>query len=88
MPDTAERNLLRPTLARTRGLMSNLFKRFDGSSEVIRYAAMVQTRYPLSLRNVEVCWSSTASISSFHEILRLWQNRVRCMRGRPSLAQS
>lgn len=41
MSSTAERNLLQPTLARAHRLVSDPFKRFNGSPEVIRYAAMV-----------------------------------------------
>ena len=44
--------------------MSNPFRYFNSSPEVIRLVVMMYVRYPLSLRNVEICWPSVASTSA------------------------
>jgi putative transposase len=37
--------------------MSNPFRYFNSSPEIIRLAVMMYVKYPLSLRNVEACLS-------------------------------
>src|SRR6185437_15530652 len=60
--------------------MSNPFRYFDSSPEVIRLVVMMYVRYPLSLRNVEdllaVPWPS-GTLSQHRSPLGRW--RSRCM---------
>ena len=54
--------------------MSNPFRYFKTSSEVIRLAVMMYIRYPLSLRQVEdILFERGIDIS--HETIRYWWNR-------------
>ncbi len=54
--------------------MSNPFRYFNSSPEVIRLAVMMYIRYPLSLRQVEdLLFERGIDIS--HETVRLWWNR-------------
>ena len=54
--------------------MSNPFRYFDSSPEVIRLVVMMYVRYPLSLRNVEDLLAERG-IDICHETVRLWWNR-------------
>jgi putative transposase len=54
--------------------MSNPFRYFNSSPEVIRLAVMMCVRYPLSLRNVEDLLAERG-IDISHETVRLWWNR-------------
>ena len=54
--------------------MNNPFRYFNSSPEVIRLAAMMYIRYPLSLRQVEeILFERGIDIS--HETVRYWWNR-------------
>ena len=60
--------------------MSNPFRYFNSSPEVIRLAVMMYVRYPLSLRNVEDL-PAERGIDLSHETVRFWWNRfgrLRC----------
>ena len=50
--------------------MSNPFRYFNSSPEVIRLVVMMYVRYPLSLRNVEDLLAERG-----HETVRFWRNR-------------
>jgi putative transposase len=54
--------------------MSNPFRYFNSSPEVIRLAVMMYVRYPLSLRNVEDPLGERG-IDTSHETVRFWWNR-------------
>ena len=54
--------------------MSNPFRYFNSSPEVIRLVVMMYVRYPLSLRNVEDLLAERG-IDISHETVRLWWNR-------------
>jgi putative transposase len=58
--------------------MSNPFRHFNSSPEVIRLVVMMYVRYPLSLRNVEDLLAERA-IDVSHETVRFWWNRFRPM---------
>jgi putative transposase len=53
---------------------TNPFRWFDASPEVIRLAALMYVRFPLSLRNVEDLLFERG-IDICHETVRLWWNR-------------
>ena len=55
-------------------LMSNPFRYFNSSPEVIRLVVMMYVRYPLSLRNVEDLLAERG-IDISHETVRFWWNR-------------
>ena len=44
--------------------MRNTFRCVNSSPEVIRRTVLMYVRYPLSLRQVEICWSNVASTLS------------------------
>src|SRR6202007_2887007 len=54
--------------------MSNPFRYFNSSPEVIRLVIMMYVRYPLSLRNVEDLLAERG-IDISHETVRFWWNR-------------
>jgi putative transposase len=54
--------------------MSNPFRYFNSSPEVIRLVVMMYVRYPLSLRNVEDLLAERG-IDISHETARFWWNR-------------
>jgi putative transposase len=54
--------------------MSNPFRYFNSSPEVIRLVVMMYVRYPLSLRNVEDLLAERG-IDISHETVRFWWNR-------------
>ena len=54
--------------------MSNPFRYFNSSPEVIRLVVMMYVRYPLSLRNVEDLLAERG-INISHETVRFWWNR-------------
>src|ERR1700752_4739900 len=54
--------------------MSNPFRYFNSSPEVIRLVVMMYVKYPLSLRNVEDLLAERG-IDICHETVRLWWNR-------------
>src|SRR5271170_7753988 len=54
--------------------MSNPFRYFNGSPEVIRLVVMMYVRYPLSLRNVEDLLAERGNDIS-DETVRFWWNR-------------
>jgi putative transposase len=54
--------------------MSNPFRYFKTSPEVIRLAVMLYVRFPLSLRNVEDVLHERG-IDVSHETVRFWWNR-------------
>ena len=54
--------------------MSNPFRYFNSSPEVIRLVVMMYVRYPLSLRNVEDMLAERG-IDISHETVRFWWNR-------------
>ena len=54
--------------------MSNPFRYFNSSPEVIRLAVMMYVRYPLSLRNVEDLLAERG-IDISHETVWFWWNR-------------
>src|SRR5580658_3546428 len=54
--------------------MSNQFRSFNSSPEVIRLVVMMYVRYPLSLRNVEDLFAERG-IDISHETVRFWWNR-------------
>ena len=54
--------------------MTNPFRYFDSSPEVIRLVVMMYEKYPLSLRNVEDLLFERG-IDICHETVRLWWNR-------------
>jgi putative transposase len=54
--------------------LTNPFRCFNSSPEVIRMAVMMYVRYPLSLRNVEDLLSERG-VDICHETVRFWWNR-------------
>ena len=54
--------------------MSNPFRYFNSSPEVIGLVVMMYVRYPLSLRNVEDLLAERG-IDISHETVRFWWNR-------------
>jgi putative transposase len=54
--------------------MSNPFRYFNSSSEVIRLVVLMYVRYPLSLRNVDDLLAERG-IDISHETVRFWWNR-------------
>jgi putative transposase len=54
--------------------MSNPFRYFKTSPEIIRLAVMLYVRFPLSLRNVEDLLHERG-IDISHETVRFWWNR-------------
>src|SRR5271165_6204696 len=54
--------------------MSNPFRYFNSSPEVIRLVVMMYVKYPLSLRNVEDLLAERG-IDISHETVRYWWNR-------------
>ena len=46
----------------------NPFRYFKTSPEIIRLAVMMYVRFPLSLRNVEICSTNAASISLMKQL--------------------
>jgi hypothetical protein len=54
--------------------MSNPFRYFNSSPEVIRLVVMMYVRYPLSLRNVEDLLAERG-IDISHETVRFWWKR-------------
>ena len=54
--------------------MSNPFRYFNSSPEVIHLVVMMYVRYPLSLRNVEDLLAERR-IDTSHETIRFWWNR-------------
>jgi putative transposase len=54
--------------------MSNPFRHFNSSPEVIRLVVMLYVRYPLPLRNVEDLLAERG-IDISHETVRFWWNR-------------
>jgi putative transposase len=54
--------------------MSNPFRYFNSSPEIIRLAVMMYVKYPLSLRDVEDLLSERG-INISHETVRFWWNR-------------
>ena len=54
--------------------MTNPFRYFNGSPEIIRLAVMMYVRYPPSLRNVEDLLAERG-IDVSHETVRFWWNR-------------
>ncbi len=54
--------------------MSNPFRYFKTSPEIIRLAVMMYVRFPLSLRNVEDLLHERG-IEVSHETIRVWWNR-------------
>jgi putative transposase len=54
--------------------MSNPFRNFNSSPEVIRLVVMMYVRYPLSLRNIEDLLAERG-IDISHETVRFWWNR-------------
>ena len=65
---------LAASLAVVEGAMSNPFRYFNSSPEVIRLVVMMYVRYPLSLRNVEDLLAERG-IDISHETVRFWWNR-------------
>jgi hypothetical protein len=60
--------------------MSNPFRYFKTSPEVIRLAVMMYVRFPLSLRNVEDLLHERG-IDVSHETVRVWQSAITGWRG-------
>src|SRR5260370_4800473 len=54
--------------------MTNPFRYFNSSDDVIRLVVMIYVRYPLSLRNVEDLLAERG-IEISHGTVRLWWNR-------------
>ena len=54
--------------------MSNPFRYFNSSPEVIRLTVMIYIRYPLSLRQVEDILHERGIVLC-HETVRYWWNR-------------
>ena len=55
--------------------MSNPFRYFNSSPEVIQLVVMMYVRYPLSLRNVEDLLAERG-IDFSHETVRFWWNEL------------
>ena len=54
--------------------MSNPFRYFNSSPEIIRLAVLMHVKYPLSLRSVEDLLAERG-IDISHETVRFWWNR-------------
>jgi putative transposase len=54
--------------------MTNPFRYFNSSPDVIRLVVMMYVRYPLSLRNVEDLLAERG-VDISHETVRFWWNR-------------
>ena len=65
---------MREPQGRGSSAMSNPFRYFNSSPEVIRLVVMMYVRYPLSLRNVEDLLAERG-IDISHETVRFWWNR-------------
>jgi putative transposase len=65
--------------------MTNPFRYFNSSPEVIRLVVMMYVRYPLSLRNVEDLLAERG-IDISHETVRFWRNRFGSIRRDPKKA--
>ncbi len=65
--------------------MSDPFRYFNSSPEVIRLVVMMYVRYPLSLRNVEDLLAERG-IDISHETVRFWWNRFGPMLERERVA--
>ena len=62
--------------------MTNPFRYFNSSPEIIRLVVMMYVRYPLSLRNVEDLLAERG-IDISYETVRFWWNALaRCSRPR------
>ncbi len=61
--------------------MSNPFRYFKTSPEIIRLAVIIYIRFPLSLRNVEDLLHERG-IDVTHETVRFWWNRFGPMMAR------
>jgi transposase-like protein len=61
--------------------MSNPFRYFNSSPEIIRLTVLMYVKYPLSLRNVEDLLAERG-IDVSHETVRFWWNRCRRARRR------
>jgi putative transposase len=60
--------------------MTNPFRYFNSSPEVIRLVVLMYVRYPLSLRNVEDVLAERG-IDISHETVRFWWNGLgQCLR--------
>jgi putative transposase len=60
--------------------MTNPFRYFNSSPEVIRLVVLMYVRYPLSLRNVEDVLAERG-IDISHETVRFWRNGLgQCLR--------
>ena len=62
------------SLAVVASAMSNPFRYFNSSPEIIRLAVLMYGKYPLSLRNVEDLLAERG-IDISHETVRFWWNR-------------
>src|SRR5208337_419957 len=62
------------SLAVVASAMSNPFRYFNSSPEIIRLAVLMYVKYPLSLRNVEDLLAERG-IDISHETVRFWWNR-------------
>ena len=62
------------SLAVVASAMSNPFRYFNNSPEIIRLAVLMYVKYPLSLRNVEDLLAERG-IDISHETVRFWWNR-------------
>ena len=66
------------SLAVVASAMSNPFRYFNSSPEIIRLAVLMYVKYPLSLRNVEDLMAERG-IDISHETVRFWWNHsARC----------
>ena len=65
--------------------MSNPFRYFKTSPEIIRLAVMMYIRFPLSLRNVEDLLHERG-IDVTHETVRFWWNRFGPMMAREAVS--
>ena len=54
--------------------MSNPFRYFNSSPEIIRLGVLMYVKYPLSLRNVEDLLAERG-IDISHETVRFWWNQ-------------
>ena len=58
--------------------MSNPFRYFNSSPEIIRLAVLMYVKYPLSLRKVEDLLAERG-IDISHETVRFWCGSARCL---------
>ena len=78
--DLSKKNPRENFLARQRGIprsrqVQTPFRYFNSSPEIIRLAAMLYIRYPLSLREGEDMLFE-GGIDICHETVRLWRSRL------------